>query len=65
MDWTLYILILAITIVVVSVIAWGMRLAYKQGYADGQLAASMKHTELTIKQWAQQQLRQQLKEKPE
>lgn len=54
MDWTMYVLILAATIVVVVFMAAGMRMAYRMGYALGQLEASTAHTKLLTQQLAAQ-----------
>lgn len=53
----MYVLILAVTVVVVVFMAAGMRMAYRQGFADGQFAASVKHTESVLQQWAEEQMR--------
>lgn len=53
----LYILIGIIWVIVIAAFAWGMRLAYKQGWADGAFHASMQHTQLVMRQWAEESMR--------
>lgn len=54
MDANLYYLILSVGIIVSIFFYIAMKSAYRQGLADGKLQASLAHTELLMKQLANQ-----------